>query len=185
MNDNNSELLPHSSSTQDSQQSLVHINAGQSISEIGTPSSSSISHSATLDTPHHHHSIPISSTSPLLPVHHSSQLEVILPISTHDNTNSKNSTSVLNSISQHPMVTRLKSGTIPRRNYAAYLATFPELHTLQLTEDEPFSGGGSPLLLKSLILPNHQVSGKLRAYHTGSKQCKKNMILCEHKELGN
>lgn len=48
-----------------------------------------------------------------------------------------------NSVSQHPMVTRLKSGTIEKRNYATYLATFPELQILQLTEDEPFFGGFS------------------------------------------
>lgn len=41
------------------------------------------------------------------------------------------------------MVTRLKSGTIEKKNYAAHLATFPELQTLQLTEDKPFLGGFS------------------------------------------
>lgn len=41
------------------------------------------------------------------------------------------------------MTTRLKSGTLPRKNYAALLVSCLELHSLQLTEDEPFFGGFS------------------------------------------
>ncbi|KAM3001281.1 hypothetical protein FF2_037593 [Malus domestica] len=44
---------------------------------------------------------------------------------------------------EHSMVTRLKSGAILRKNYAALTATFPELNTLQITNDDPFVGGFS------------------------------------------
>lgn len=99
--------------------------------------------STSYEIPHHHHSVPASSSSSLFPIHHNSQLEVCLPISPHDITTSGISSTGINSIPHHPMVTRLKSGTIKKKNYAAYLATFPELQTLQLIEDEPFSGGFS------------------------------------------
>lgn len=41
------------------------------------------------------------------------------------------------------MVTRLKSGIIQRKNYAALVAKFPELDTFQITNDDPFVGGFS------------------------------------------
>lgn len=92
--------------------------------------------------PHHHHSTTITDISPLLPVHHDSQLEVLLPISSNSTDVNINSP-VSNSNSQHQMVTRLKSGTIIKKNYAAYLATFLELQSLQTTEDKPFSSSFS------------------------------------------
>lgn len=95
------------------------------------------------EIPHHHHSIPDSTMSPLLHVHHNSQSEVIIPLSTHDNNTSAISTSVINLVLNHPMTTRLKSGAIEKKNYAALLATFPELQSLQLSEEELFIGGFS------------------------------------------
>lgn len=47
------------------------------------------------------------------------------------------------SIPQHPMITRLKSGTIEKKNYAALMATFPKLQSLQLSAHELFTGGFS------------------------------------------
>ncbi|KAM0994541.1 hypothetical protein EV2_010368 [Malus domestica] len=73
----------------------------------------------------------------MLPVHSSAQLEVILPVSIQSDSSAKSE------IPTHSMTTRLKSGTIHRRNYAALIASCPELHSLQLTEDEPFVGGFS------------------------------------------
>ncbi|KAM1221012.1 hypothetical protein ACFX2J_008730 [Malus domestica] len=81
LEDNGLVYTSNSSSTQDTQHSLVHTNAEQYISEIGNSSSSSLSHSTTFETPDHYHSTPTSVSSPLLHVHHSSQLEVLFPIS--------------------------------------------------------------------------------------------------------
>lgn len=41
------------------------------------------------------------------------------------------------------MLTKLKIGTIARKNYLALLTSFPKLQSLQLTKDEPFVGGYS------------------------------------------
>lgn len=45
--------------------------------------------------------------------------------------------------STHLMVTRLRSGAIEKKHYAAYLANFPELQTLQLSDEDSFHGGYS------------------------------------------
>lgn len=50
---------------------------------------------------------------------------------------------MINSVSNHPMTIRLKGGAIEKKNYAALLATFPELQSLQLSEEELFIGGFS------------------------------------------
>ncbi|KAM1541869.1 hypothetical protein ACFX15_011235 [Malus domestica] len=81
----------------------------------------------------------------MLPVHNDTQLEVILPFSSPISSNLGES----NNASVHPMVTRLKSGTIPQRSYKGYLATFPELQSLQLAEDTYFGGGFSFLAVHS------------------------------------
>lgn len=41
------------------------------------------------------------------------------------------------------MVTRLKSGVIQIQDYSAFIASFPELQSLQLTEEDCFSEGYS------------------------------------------
>ena len=84
-------------------------------------------------TPHH------SGTQSLLPVHSESQLEVVLP----DLDLSSSDVSSHTVPSTHSMVTRLKSGTIERQNYAALIVQCPELNSLQITEEEPFTGGYS------------------------------------------
>ena len=95
---------------------------------------------------HHHHSdTKVISQSPLFPVHTSSQLEVILPSisSSSQHSLSGNSSDTHNENSVHPMVTRLRSGAIERKHYDGLLATFPELHTLQLSDEDLFHGGYS------------------------------------------
>ncbi|KAM1493067.1 hypothetical protein PS1_025262 [Malus domestica] len=81
----------------------------------------------------------------MLPVHNDTQLEVILPFSSHISSNLGESSNA----SVHPMVTRLKSGTIPQRSYKGYLATLPELQSLQLAKDTYFGGGFSFLVVNS------------------------------------
>lgn len=53
------------------------------------------------------------------------------------------STDINTSESVHQMVTRLKNGVIQRQDYSAFIASFPELQSLQLTEEDCFSGGYS------------------------------------------
>lgn len=68
----------------------------------------------------HHSSSPFGTTS-MLPIHSTTQLDVILPISTTPEPyiSASNST--------HSMTTRLKSGAIDKKNYAVMLISFPEL----------------------------------------------------------
>lgn len=47
------------------------------------------------------------------------------------------------------MLTRLKSGVLIQKRYKGYLATLPELQSLQLTEDTFFGGGFSFLVSNS------------------------------------
>ncbi|KAM1934685.1 hypothetical protein ACFX15_018842 [Malus domestica] len=83
--------------------------------------------------------------SQMLSAHNDTQLEVILPLSCSISSN----LGELSNTSIHPMITRLKSGTIPHRSYKGYLATLPELQSLQLTEDTTFDGGFSVLVVNS------------------------------------
>lgn len=76
----------------------------------------------------------------MLPVHEASQLEVVIPISSHS------SSSAIHEEADHPMVTRLKSGAIPKRTYIGFIASFPELQTLRLDDEVEFSGGFSFLI---------------------------------------
>ncbi|XP_050117694.1 uncharacterized protein LOC126595439 [Malus sylvestris] len=95
---------------------------------------------------HHHHSgIEAISQSPLFPMYQSSQLEVILPpiSSSSQHSLSGNSSDTQTVTSVHLMVTRLRSGAIERKHYAGFLATFLELHTLQLSDEDLFHGGYS------------------------------------------
>ncbi|KAM1191970.1 hypothetical protein PS1_012541 [Malus domestica] len=100
-------------------------------------------------SPHQHHhnqfGTEVISQSPLFPVHQSSQLEVILPhiSSSSHHSLSRNSSDPQTVTSVHPMVTRLRSGAIERRHYVGFLASFPELHTLQLSDEDLFHGGYS------------------------------------------
>lgn len=77
----------------------------------------------------------------MLPVHAASQLEVILPISSHS------SSSLTHQEAGHPMVTRLKSGAISKRLYTSLTASCPELQILQFGDECEFSGGFSFLAL--------------------------------------
>lgn len=61
--------------------------------------------------------------SQMLHVHHDTQLEVILPISTSILSDVGNSKAA----SSHPMITRLKSGVLPQRSYKGYLVALLEL----------------------------------------------------------
>lgn len=63
--------IPEHESSQESQS--VSVSEEQSQSRT-VNSGSSMTDSASCEIPHHHHSIPISSSSPLLPVHQNSQL---------------------------------------------------------------------------------------------------------------
>ncbi|KAM1595278.1 hypothetical protein ACFX10_001586 [Malus domestica] len=89
-------------------------------------------HASPSSSPHHH-----SGTQSLLHVHSESQLEVILPAL------SPSDLILHPAPSTHSMVTRLKSGTIERQNYAALVVQCPELCSLQITDEEPFTGGYS------------------------------------------
>ena len=81
----------------------------------------------------------------MLHAHNDTQLEVILPFSSP----MSSSPGELIHASVHPMVTRLKSGTIPQMSYKGYLATLPELQSLQLAEDTYFGKGFSFLVVNS------------------------------------
>ncbi|KAM1175312.1 hypothetical protein ACFX19_028331 [Malus domestica] len=84
-------------------------------------------------SPSHH-----SGTTSMLPVHSSNQLEVILPFSPHCN-----SPQCDTGINTHSMTTRLKSGVLEKKNYAALVTSFPELQSLHITKEDPFTGGYS------------------------------------------
>ncbi|KAB2608352.1 hypothetical protein D8674_011520 [Pyrus ussuriensis x Pyrus communis] len=87
-------------------------------------STSNGSYSTTSDTP---------TPPPLLPVLDPTQLQVLLPLSEH----SSSTDSHVLPVHQPPLPriqTRLQTGAISRKNYAAYLATFPELNSLQILE---------------------------------------------------
>ena len=88
----------------------------------------------------HTHNSPTLSTSTqspisLLPVNRSSQLEVILPISSP--------VIETNEESGNNMITRLKSGAVSRISYTWYIGSFPELQTLQIDDECEFIGGFS------------------------------------------
>lgn len=100
-----------------------------SCSDSSAKSNSTSIQSISPNSSHHHFG-----TTSMLPVHSDTQLQVILPISSQ-------SEELHHSMpSTHSMTTRLKSGTIERKNYAALLATFPKLNSLQIIEDDPFIG---------------------------------------------
>lgn len=113
----------------DSTNTLVHndhiyvLNDTKGTSDSQQGNSSVLAESSGLQqhhhSPHHH-----SGTSSMLPVHSSTQLEVILPVSPQYDS------SAHDDLNTHSMTTRLKSGTIPRKNYAALMPSCPELHSL-------------------------------------------------------
>ncbi|KAM2160100.1 hypothetical protein ACFX1Q_043252 [Malus domestica] len=107
------------------------------------------------------------STMSLLPVHSPSQLEVLLPISYPlvDSTEQ----------SVHSMVTRLKSGTIPRRSYIGFIASSPELQTLKIDDECDFNGGFL-LLLQSRIWMSPLHFEKPLEFLNGKMQCKKSSM---------
>lgn len=111
-------------------------------------------------------------------VHHSSQLEVVLPISLNSN-EEYNYSHLSNSTSQHSMMTRLKSRAIEKKHYAAFLATFPKLNALQITKDEPFFLVAFLLSLKYQIVHNQVHFEKLLLCLNGKRLCKRTMILLE------
>lgn len=82
-----------------------------------------------------HHSSP--GTTSMLHVHSTTQLEVILPISSTPEPH------ISTSNSTHSTTTRLKSGAIDKKNYAAMLVSFPELQSLQVSDQDMFIGGYS------------------------------------------
>ncbi|KAM1797964.1 hypothetical protein ACFX12_032087 [Malus domestica] len=69
----------------------------------------------------------------LLPVLDPTQLQVLLPLSEHSSSNASPVLPVQNPLPSR-IQTRLQTGAISRKNYAAYLATFPELNSLQILE---------------------------------------------------
>lgn len=117
-------------------------------------------------SPSHHHSC----TNQMLPVHSRSQLEVILPI------HSKPKSNICTNNSSQSVITRLKSGAIERKNNAAMIASFPELQSLQLTEDELFTRGYS-FVYEISDISEPITFRKALVYHDGNWQCKKSMIL--------
>lgn len=74
--------------------------------------------------------------SQMFPLHHDTQLEVILPISI----STSSDIDVSKTTSVHLMITRSKSVVLPQKSYKGYLAALPELQSLQLTPDEYFGG---------------------------------------------
>lgn len=72
--------------------------------------------------------------SQILHIHHETQLEVLLPISSPILSNYDESSVA----SIHPVITRLKSYVFSQKSYKGYLAALLELQNLQLTKDESF-----------------------------------------------
>lgn len=68
---------------------------------------------------------------------------MILPLSPQTHVHSKINVPMQHSVSQHTMITRLKSGAIEKKNYAAFLARFPELLSLEIDDYGLFFGGFS------------------------------------------
>ncbi|KAM1712703.1 hypothetical protein ACFX12_023547 [Malus domestica] len=87
------------------------------------------------DSSPHHHSGISTSIFPMLPIHHNSQLEVILPISP---LTSSSSEYLLDAIPENVVQTRLRTGAIERKNYAALVSFCPQLQSLQVTDEDPF-----------------------------------------------
>lgn len=118
--DNISASMSESSAATSSQ---APISSPNSISSSNSLSQGGLSH---LD---HYHITPTpTSMSPILLVHHETQLEVLFPISSNIDESSI--------ASIHQMVTRSKNGVLPQRSYKGYLAALPDLQTLQLAQDE-------------------------------------------------
>lgn len=83
----------------------------------------------------------------MLFVQHELQLEVLLLISLSvSNPISDWTEESPNVHSVHPMVTRLKYGTIAHQFYKGFYASFPELNTLRLNDNDDFDGGFSFLV---------------------------------------
>lgn len=78
---------------------------------------------------------------PLLHVLDPAQLQVIL-LFTHNASPTSNYMQQPASNNSHSMQTRLKTEAIERKNYAAYLASFPELQSLNIDDtcDGAFTG---------------------------------------------
>lgn len=76
-------------------------------------------------------------TTPLFPVFSPEQLQLILPFSIHY----KNTTISGPAHHNSGIQTRLQTGVISRKNYASYLATLPEITSLDIMGD--FSSGFS------------------------------------------
>lgn len=79
----------------------------------------------------------------MLRVHNDSQLEVLIPLSSQSDFTYDSIQFVVNSLPIYSIMTRFKSGALEKKNYTTLLATFSELKTLQLTENEPFICGYS------------------------------------------
>lgn len=107
---------------------LVSMSHNSIMSENGSRSHVS---SSTNDS--HHSLATLPGTLPMLPVYHEAQLEVILPISSTPLSSQSHDSHTINFI--HPMVTRLKGGAITQKSYKGYIASLPELQSLQSTEE--------------------------------------------------
>lgn len=122
--DNISASMSESSAATSSQ---APISSPNSISSSNSLSQGGLSH---LD--HYHITLTPTSMSPILLVHHETQLEVLFPISSPISSNIDESSIA----SIHQMVTRSKNGVLPQRSYKGYLAALPDLQTLQLAQGE-------------------------------------------------
>ncbi|KAM1980114.1 hypothetical protein ACFX15_036761 [Malus domestica] len=80
------------------------------------------------------HSLPI--TASMLPVLDPAQLEVHIPFDTPLSSELPTDHSV------HRMRTRLQIGTIQRKDYSSYIASLPQLTTLQIDDQDPYAVGG-------------------------------------------
>ena len=75
-------------------------------------------------------------TALMLPVLDPAQLEVHLPFDTHLSSDLSTDNTV------HKLSTRLQTGTIQRKDYSSYIATLPQLTTLQIDDQAQNAVGG-------------------------------------------
>ncbi|XP_070677864.1 uncharacterized protein [Malus domestica] len=114
-----------------------------SVSQSETSSSSS-GHSQSQSTSGHTLST-TSDTTHLLPVFSPDQLHVILPLSSNSYPSGIEQTTTSTPVHQSSGIQiRLQTGALSRKNYAAHLATFPEIASLKVMDD--FSSGFSLLV---------------------------------------
>lgn len=72
----------------------------------------------------------------MLHVHSSQQLEILLP-----NIGSLSSSDIIPANTSHSIQTRLKTGTITRKDYITFAAIFPQIQSLTLHDSAHFLGG--------------------------------------------